>query len=157
MSRVFEWVDPSRCFEQELVVVVFLQILKKVIESDVVSRYFTQRLLDSVKVTSSNCHLHHWALGGWYQTILVTYKSIREDKGLRTLTLTSIVMIMNETYLEWICIYRVQRIHQQRGRIIIIAWLRYYAVIADKYLLVDESNCFLQDEMKNRKCFHIVS
>ncbi len=72
LERVFEWGDLSRSFEQELVVVVFFQILKKVIGSDVVNRYFTQRFLESFKVTSSNSHL-----GGWYQTILVTYESIR--------------------------------------------------------------------------------
>jgi len=30
-------------------------------------------------------------------------------------------------------------------------------MIADKYLVVDESNYFLQDELKNGKYFHIVS
>ncbi len=72
LERVFEWGDLSYSFEQELVVVVFLQILKKVVGSDVVNRHFTQRFLESFNVTSSNSHL-----GGWYQTILVTYKSIR--------------------------------------------------------------------------------
>ena len=65
--------------------------------------------LESVEVTSSNSHWLNWALRGWYQTILVTYTNIREV--FMTLTLTYVVIIMKQTYLEWICFHRVNYIH----------------------------------------------